>query len=86
VLYYSDGGPGPASKLLAVQSEPGASDAAWWCAPGWRWQVKGGWREEPEAQGRIRLSGEFFYIEEEEVLEVQHQMLLQHMEFRMYPK
>jgi hypothetical protein len=54
VLYYANGGPGPATKLLAVDGD--GDD--WWSAPAWRWNVKGGWQPEPHAQLDIRCLGE----------------------------
>lgn len=71
MLHYSDGGPGPATKLPRVDSD--GDD--WHSAPAWRWNVKGGWRPAPGAQLDILCFGEFFMIDASQVLDVQHEML-----------
>jgi hypothetical protein len=76
MLYYADAGPGPRSKLLRVDAPDGGASIAWWSAPAWRWHVKGGWQPHADAQADIRLTGELFLIDESEVLDVQHEMLL----------
>jgi hypothetical protein len=77
MLYYADGGPGPATKLLAVDGD--GDD--WLSAPAWRWNVKGGWKPEIHAQLDIRCLGEFFLIDESQVLDVQYEMLVRYMAF-----
>ena len=80
MLYYSDGGPGPASKLLRVDAEP-EGFAQWRAAPASTWQVKGGWQPYPQAQNEILQSGEFFMIDASQVVEVQAQMLAEFVAF-----
>ena len=77
MLYYANGGPGPATKLLAVDDQ----GEGWWSAPAWSWNVSSGWHPNIHAQLDIRCLGEFFPIDEDEVIEVQHQMLLRYMVF-----
>jgi hypothetical protein len=77
MLYYADAGPGPRTKLLAVDSD--GDD--WWSAPAWRWNVKGGWKPEPNAQLDIHCLGEFFLIPDSQVLDVQHEMLVTYERF-----
>ena len=43
--------------------------------------VKGGWKPDPQAQNMIQTSGEFFMVDESEVLDVQAQMLAQYLAF-----
>jgi hypothetical protein len=81
MLYYANGGPGPASKLLRVDAPEGADPSAWRGAPAWSWQPKTGWRPNTNAQLDILTLGEFFLIDESQVIEVQHQMLLQWAKF-----
>jgi hypothetical protein len=50
-------------------------------APAERWQVKGGWKRDQQAQNMIQFSGEFFMIDESQVLDVQAQMLAAYMAF-----
>jgi hypothetical protein len=76
MLHYADAGPGPRSKLLRVDAPDGGDPTAWHCAPAWRWNVKGGWQPLADVQADIRLTGEFFLIDESQVLDVQHEMLL----------
>ena len=81
MLYYANGGPGPATKLLRVAAPEGADFATWRRAPAQRWSPQSGWQPEMHAQTDIQHLGEFFMIDESEVIEVQHQMLLQYMAF-----
>jgi len=76
MLYYSDGGPGPASKLLRVDAEP-EGFAQWRAAPASIWQVKGGWQPYPQAQNEILQSGEFFMIDASQVEKVQGEITKQ---------
>jgi hypothetical protein len=81
VLYYANGGPGPATKLLRVTVPENGDFATWRSAPAERWNVMGGWTPDGDAQMKILMSGEFFMIDESEVLDVQAQMLVQYMAF-----
>lgn len=76
MLYYANGGPVPATKLLRVDASGDGDYAAWRSAPAERWQVKGGWKPEPNAQLDIQCLGELFLIDESEVLDVQYEMLV----------
>ena len=80
-MYYSDGGPGPATKLLRVHAPEDGDFWAWMCAPAERWTVNAGWSSEPDAQAIIKTTGDFFLIDESEVLDVQCQLLVNNMEF-----
>jgi hypothetical protein len=46
MLYYSDGGPGPATKLLLVDAPAGGDWHAWVRAPAARWTVAAGWQDD----------------------------------------
>ena len=73
-LYYSDGGPGPASKLWRVNVEGDGSDMhAWHSASAEQWGEKG-WVPNPGAQLDILWLGEFFMIDESEVPKVQNEI------------
>ena len=43
LMYYSDGGPAPATKLLRVHAPEDGDFWAWMCAPAERWTVNAGW-------------------------------------------
>jgi hypothetical protein len=64
MLYYANGGPGPATRLLRVHAPEDGDSWAWVCAAAERWTVNAGWSSEPDAQGMIKMSGEFFLIDE----------------------
>lgn len=81
MLYYADGGPGPASKLLRVDAHATGEFSDWRFAPAERWQVKGGWKPEPQAQAMIHQSGDLFMIDESQVPAVQAQMREQYNRF-----
>ena len=82
MLYYANGGPGPATKLLRVDVPDGDySSADWQRGPAASWTVVAGWQPEIHAQLDIQQLGEFFMIDPDEVIEVQHQMLLRYMVF-----
>jgi hypothetical protein len=82
MLYYANGGPGPATKLLRVDAPEGGDWWAWMCAPAERWTVRAGWSSDDDAQAMIKMSGEFGLIDESEVLDVQAQLLENHMRCR----
>jgi hypothetical protein len=58
-----------------------ADGGDWWSGTGWRWEVKTGWRPYSDAHGEIYALGEFFLLDDDEVIEVQHQKLLRYMAF-----
>lgn len=74
MLYYSDGGPGPATKLLRVDAPPNGEFADWRRAKAERWQVKGGWQPDDQVQAKIQMTGDFFMIDESQVPQVQQEM------------
>lgn len=82
VLYYSNGGPGPATKLLRVDALADGDIAAWRSAPAQTWQPDSGWQPNDHAQNDILWLGEFFMIDASQVLDVQHEMLLRYEQFR----
>ena len=71
MLYYANGGPGPATRLLRVHA---ARYGAWRAAPAEKWLVRSGWFEYPEAQGDILWLGEYFMVDASEVPEIQQGM------------
>lgn len=74
MLYYSNGGPGPATKLLRVDAPDDGSYEQWLRAPAARWQPLGGWRPDTNVQMDIQQLGEFFMIEPEAMPVVQQQI------------
>lgn len=80
-LYYSNGGPGPASKLLRIDAPADGEFADWRRAPAQRWQVKGGWKPDDEAQHKILMTGDFFMIDESQVAQVQEEMRAEYAKF-----
>jgi hypothetical protein len=73
--YYGNGGPGPHTKLLRVDAPDGCDERTWWSAPAFQWSVTAGCFRQSNAQLDIRCLGEFFLIDESEVLDAQAQML-----------
>jgi hypothetical protein len=75
MLYYSDGGPGPATDLVRVNVEGNGSDYdAWFAASADRWTVRGGWSPYPHAQLDIGWKGELFMVDAGQVGGIQQQM------------
>lgn len=75
MLYYSDGGPGPAHRLVRVNVEGDGSDAATWrAASADRWQSDGSWSPYPNAQLDITELGELFMVDPGEVPKVQQEI------------
>lgn len=79
-LYYSNGGPGPATKLRRIDA-PGDGDFdTWYHAQGWRWRAADvsdtcdGWTKDDHVQGEVTQLGEFFMIDASEVATVQQQI------------
>jgi hypothetical protein len=80
VLYYSNGGPGPATKLIRIDA-PGDGDFhAWYHAQGWRWraadvsETSDGWTKYEIAQGEVTQTGEYGMIDASEVERVQQEI------------
>jgi hypothetical protein len=74
-LYYSDGGPGPATLLLRINVDGNGSDAvAWRKATADKWTARGGWQPAPNAQLDIAYLGEYFMVDASEVPKIQNQM------------
>lgn len=74
-LYYSDGGPGPATDLVRVKVEGNGSDMdEWQAASADRWTVAVGWIPYPHAQLDIGFKGELFMVDASEVADIQQQM------------
>lgn len=73
-MYYSDGGPGVATKLFRVDAPDGADEREWRRAPAFRWVPPDDWFPQPHAQLDIRQLGEFFLVDDSEVPEIQEQM------------
>lgn len=75
-LYYANGGPGPADKLLRVDVPPGydGEHAVWFSAPAFRWTPEFGWFREPHAQNDIQQTGDFALVDVSKVPEIQKQM------------
>lgn len=82
MLYYSDGGPGPATKLLLVDAPAGGDWHAWVRAPAARWTVAAGWQDDTHlVQMDITMTGEFFMVDASEVPNIQQQMRDRYMAF-----
>jgi hypothetical protein len=75
MLYYSDGGPGPATKLLRVEvPATGSSHEAWLRAPAASWQPRSGWQPNDDAQLDILGTGDFFMVDASQVEDIQNEM------------
>ena len=78
MLYYANGGPGPATGLLRVDAPKDGSYENWrWHSKGERWSVTAGWFDYPDAQAEILNEGEYTLIDDSQVPEVQQQMASQ---------
>jgi hypothetical protein len=74
MLYYANGGPGPATKLRRVHAPGDGHYATWRSAPDEKWTVRHGWLPDRNAQLDIQCLGEFFMVDASEVPEMQAQM------------
>lgn len=70
-LYYSNGGPGPASKLLRVDAPSNGAFREWQFAPAFCWTPEGGWQPWVHAQNEILNLGEYGMIDSSYVAHVQ---------------
>ncbi|HTX93656.1 MAG TPA: hypothetical protein VME67_01720 [Mycobacterium sp.] len=73
MLYYSNGGPGPATRLLRVEV-PGSDREAWLRAPAASWQPHSGWVPNTFVQLDILGTGDFFMVDESQVDGIQQEM------------
>jgi hypothetical protein len=74
MLHYSNGGPGPATKLYRVDAPADGDIWAWRSAPAQSWQPDSGWKPNDHAQEDILWLGEFFMIDLSQVSQVQGEM------------
>jgi hypothetical protein len=75
MLYYSNGGPGPATRLLRVEVPGGGSDReAWLRAPAASWQPHNGWQPNTFVQLDILGTGDFGMVDESQVQGIQKEM------------
>jgi hypothetical protein len=76
-LYYSDGGPGPATDVVRVNVDGNGSDYdAWFAASADRWTIRDGWKPYPHAQLDIGWKGELFMVDASQVADIQQQMAI----------
>jgi hypothetical protein len=74
-LFYSNGGPGPATELWRVNVEGNGSDMQEWrSASADGWTVRGGWNPRENAQLDILFWGEMSMIDASEVPKIQQGM------------
>jgi hypothetical protein len=74
-LFYSNGGPGPATKLWRVNVEGNGSDMhEWRSASAHGWTVRGGWTPRENAQLDIQFWGEMFMVDASKVPKIQQVM------------
>lgn len=73
-LYYSNGGPGPASRLVRIDAPGDGDHDTWYRAPGFKWTVASGWTPFKLAQGEVTQTGEYGMIDESEVPRVMQEM------------
>jgi hypothetical protein len=74
MLYYANGGPGAATRLLRVDAPEGADLAAWQQAPADKWTARSGWEPFLNAQLDILQLGEYFMCDSSEVPQIQREM------------
>jgi hypothetical protein len=74
-LFYSDGGPERAHRLVRVNVEGDGSDVdTWRAASADRWHSDGSWSPYPNAQLDINFKGELFMIDASDVPKVQQEI------------
>jgi hypothetical protein len=80
MLYYWDGGPGPATDLLRIDVPPNPQRDAngyprdWFAAKAERRTARSGWIPAPEAQCDIYGTGDYFMVDASKVPEIQQQL------------
>jgi hypothetical protein len=74
MLYYHNGGPGPATRLLRVDAPEDADIYGWHGAPAASWQPHSGWVPNTFVQLDILGKGEFFMVDESQVESIQNEM------------
>lgn len=74
MLYYANGGPGPATRLLRVDAPPDADIDQWQRAPAQRWLPGRGWEPDIHAQLDIQQTGDYFMVDESQVVGIQQQL------------
>jgi len=74
MLYYSNGGPGPATDLLRVDAPSDHDFSVWRAAKSARWTVRGGWEQFDNAQLDISFTGDYSMVDADEVPGIQAQM------------
>lgn len=74
MLYYSNGGPGPATKLLRVDAPADANIEQWHDSPAASWQPHSGWVPNTFAQLDILGTGDFFMVDASRVEDIQKEM------------
>lgn len=73
-LYYSNGGPGPATRLVRIDAPEDGDWDTWYYAPGFKWTAADGWEPFRIAQGEVTQTGEYGMIDESEVERVQQEI------------
>lgn len=73
-LHYSNGGPGPATRLLRVDAPEDADIAAWHGSPAASWQPHSGWVPNTFVQLDILGTGDFSMVDESQVPAIQAEM------------
>ena len=73
-LFYSNGGPGPASKLFRVEAPEGATIEQWRGSPAASWQPHSGWVPNTFVQLGILGTGDFGMVDESQVQGIQKEM------------
>lgn len=81
MLYYSNGGPGPATKLYRVDAPTDGNMPIWLSAPAQSWRPASGWQPNDHAQDDILWLGEFTMIDASEVARVQAEIQARYDEF-----
>jgi hypothetical protein len=85
-LYYSNGGPGPASRLWRVNVEGDGSDMGEWRrASADRWTVRCGWEPAANVQSDILWLGEMLMVDASEVPKIQQEMRDHYAKYETLP-
>lgn len=74
MLYYSNGGPGPATRLFRVDAPADADHMAWHRAAAASWQPHTGWVPNTYVQLDILGTGDYFMVDESQVPAIKEEM------------
>lgn len=87
MLYYANGGPGPATGLLRIHAPKDGDYENWrWHSKGERWSPNEGgyWFPYPHAQNEILWTGEYSLIDDSQVERIQQEIARDYEKYAQY--